>query len=327
MRTPLPIHLDRAAKGLADRGVRLRRTAVLQFLSETFGRSNSNELAAAMERGELDLPAATVEGATGALVTLLDPVAGLPFSVHASRLGTGAGGREADHMVSPYGNLLDVSHARGRVAVARARPGARRGERDIPTLASFVNDARARGRSLVTVYRGPRDVGVQYGDDTALADRRYETIWAGVPGQAPILEAECFGTANVARPGRDHPLGIMLMRYGTWARIRLDPGDAEPLVVPPTLEGLLGAAASTGATRFVLDCFRNVETLGVDYPETCELPDHGRLTWQGDLAAALEVVRRASGGDAAIGRHGARAVVTGGETLEVTMPAGLAAVD
>ena len=115
MHNPFSIHSDRHLRALAAKGVAMRPSVSAEVLAATFGYRSSNAAREAAARGELTPPAATLLSGPGrdGLVTLLDPVAGLPFSLHASVLAKGVRDRHADYCASPYGNLLDVSALRG----------------------------------------------------------------------------------------------------------------------------------------------------------------------------------------------------------------------
>ena len=343
MRPSLPIHLDRAMRALAARGVRPRRAVVAEALAATFGRGSSNELVDAAARGELDPPAATLSGDAGNvgdLAVLVDPVAGLPFAVHRSRLARESGGREADHMVSPYGNLLDVSAARAglvRTATVDVASDASLGTDDrvgwgppredgpvrrAPSLEAFVRDARAGGFTLVKVWRTPREVMVGYGE----GDPRFGTLhaarvaWFGTLAEADALVSGTFAKGSLARPGRAHPLGVTVLRDRQGADVFLLPHDASPTPMRPDVEGILDVAASTGALRFTLSVAGGLDSLVAEYPTPCAVRHCMRMTWQGDADDASEAIRRMRAGDLGSGRHHARVEAAGEGRVTVAMP-------
>ena len=94
------IAVDRLAQALERRGLALKRHAVIEIAAEAFGLADSNHLAAAAKRGELDPPTST--SATGAeLVALLDPTSGRRFAVDRKALEA-----VPPVVVSPYGTGL-----------------------------------------------------------------------------------------------------------------------------------------------------------------------------------------------------------------------------
>ncbi len=336
----LPIHLDRAMRALASRGIRPRRSVVAEALAAAFGRGTSNELTDAASRGDLDPPAATLAGDAAHLVALVDPVAKLPFAVHRSRLARVAGGREADHMVSPWGNLLDVSGVRPDAArppendaLPHASPGMddRAGwgpprlvgpVRRAPPLADFVADARAGGLTLVKVWRAPMDVMVCYGD----GDPRIGTLhaarvtWFGTAAEAEGLVAETFALDRLARPGREHPLGVTVLRDRQGADVFLQPRDASPSRMRADVEGILDVATSSGALRFTLAVAKGLDSLVAEYPTPCAIRHCMRMTWQGDVDDASAAIGRMRDGDLGSGRHRARVEAAGDGWVTVAMP-------
>lgn len=340
MRNSLPIHLDRVGMALAARGIRPKRAVLLEALAAVFGRGSSNELVAAASRGEMDPPRADLAPNAVDLVGLVDPVCGLPFAVHRSRLGREAGGREADHMVSPWGNLLDVSAARAgamRTATVDAATDASpetEGEvgwgppredgpvRRAPSLEAFVRDARAGGFTLVKVWRTPRDVMVRYGE----GDPRFGTLhaarvtWFGTLAEADALVSGTFAKESLARPGVAHPLGITVLRDRQGADVFLLSHDASPTPMRPDVEGILDVAASTGALRFTLSVAGGLDSLVAEYPTPCAIRHCMRMTWQGDADDASEAIRRMRAGDLGSGRHHARVEAAGEGWVTVAMP-------
>ena len=157
------IHVDRCVDALARVGVHRKRSAIAEVMAATFGFGSSNEALAADAEGRLDPPQATLVDADGGhgLVVLLDPVANLPFGVAASLLAPGRGTRAADHLPSPYGNLLDVGRLREASPPARPAPAVSASSPPAPVrdarggVHDLLRDAFRCGASSVTVETTP----------------------------------------------------------------------------------------------------------------------------------------------------------------------------
>ena len=262
------------------------------------------------------LPAATFSYRHADMVFLVDPVCGLPFAVHPSRMsGTDAafGTGDPDTMSSPYGNALDVSAARLDAAADGARG-------HVPTLASVAAGARSSGSDAVVAIRTDLALSLRHARGnlaTGVADIG-PTAWVGAIGDAGPLALELFGRGALAR---SLPSGVLVLRDRHRAVAWLSPGDEGPLEVEPTLAGLLDAAAATGALGFVVDVADGRESLAAEYPGDCAFPVHRRMTWQGDADDARAVVRDAWAGSAVLARHGAEVVRADGARVRVGMPA------
>ena len=260
--------------------------------------------------GAEPLPAAILSGHAEGLVVLVDPVVRLRFAVHPSVLDDGVA-----TMASPYGGLLDLAPAR-----AAMRDAGSLGH--VPTLATLVAATRAEGLGMLSVRRGsagttsvsrgPGVIGTPPG-------RPGHVAWFGMDNIGAALEAECFAKGVPGRPAAAHPLGVVVLRRGDAADVYLEPGDAEPLAVAPTLEGLLDAAAATGAAGFGLRLARGMERLRVDHPGDL-VPTHRRMTWQGDADDARVVIRQVLAGSPAIARHRARVPYADEGWFHVDMP-------
>jgi len=104
------IVLDRLQNALASRGVDLKRSAVLEIASETFGFVDGNAFVAAMKEGRFDPPVAEplgmldVQGCTLAL--LRDPTNQATYALDLTALP--AATRKTRMAVSPYGRLLQL---------------------------------------------------------------------------------------------------------------------------------------------------------------------------------------------------------------------------
>ncbi len=153
MSDTLPITLDRAMAALASHGVRLRRSTTLTLLATLLGHRSSNEMVAAVARGDLDPPTSTGTLATDGLVRLLDPVANGRFAVERRMLdGTDRG---SSYLFSPWGNLIDARPARTGLSAPDGDPtdasGAPRAPASRIDLPRLVREADAMGCEHVDV--------------------------------------------------------------------------------------------------------------------------------------------------------------------------------
>lgn len=109
-----PILLDRLAGALAEHGITLKRTHLLQVAAKAFGYSNTHQLTADEKEGDFAFPSAdyldTIETNSGYLTILGHPHGGI-FAVEKNRF-LEKQGRAADLMLSPYGGLINVEKAR-----------------------------------------------------------------------------------------------------------------------------------------------------------------------------------------------------------------------
>jgi len=108
-----PIILDRLAAALAEQGITLKRTHLLQVAAKAFGYSNTHQFTAE-DKEDLILPMAdyldTIETNCGELTILGHPDGGI-FAVQSQKLLENKG-RISDLVLSPYGGLLDIEQAR-----------------------------------------------------------------------------------------------------------------------------------------------------------------------------------------------------------------------
>lgn len=123
MTNATPIILDRLSTALTRHGVSLKRGQLLEVASYALGKGNAHVFSLAAKDGDFDPPKAVmaqdhVEGMT----TAMDPIARLPFSFMANP----ADGRQGRWVISPYGNMLDVSalnaDAKGRKGNGPSNP-------------------------------------------------------------------------------------------------------------------------------------------------------------------------------------------------------------
>lgn len=109
-----PILLDRLAGALAEHGITLKRTHLLQIAAKAFGYPNTHQLTADEKEGNFSFPSAdyldTIETDLGDLAILGHPEGGI-FAVEKNRF-LEKQRRAADLMLSPYGGLINVEKAR-----------------------------------------------------------------------------------------------------------------------------------------------------------------------------------------------------------------------
>lgn len=113
---PQAILIDRLAAALALKGVKLKRSQLLEVASAAFGYHNSHEFIAAAKRGSLTPvsaePVADIELSGTQLTILRDPEAGALYALETSFLEQVAA--DAEHETfgpSPYGSLLSLERA------------------------------------------------------------------------------------------------------------------------------------------------------------------------------------------------------------------------
>jgi hypothetical protein len=101
------ISLDRLENALAKQGVKLKRQQLLCVASEAFGYRNDNVFSAAAKNDELPVVKGELLGSDEAgLGVIMDTKAQKPFAMDLSFSKSRAG----KWTVSPYGNIIDVSH-------------------------------------------------------------------------------------------------------------------------------------------------------------------------------------------------------------------------
>lgn len=128
---PIAIHLDRLASALADQGVSLQRSQLLQVAAAAFGHRTSNETSRLAESGALTPPSAQPIGrldlGADSVVVMRDAATDLPYAVASSFLADMGHDRSHHFAPTPYGGLADLR----RVAVSEipllSVPGARGG--------------------------------------------------------------------------------------------------------------------------------------------------------------------------------------------------------
>lgn len=116
------ITVERLSKALARRGVTLKRHQLIEVLAETFGLVDSNDLAAAAKRGEIDPPTAEALGTTTAmhptlgsvpLMLLRDPSQDRLFALDVATVESKA--KSDRFAVTPYGGLVALPDTEGSV--------------------------------------------------------------------------------------------------------------------------------------------------------------------------------------------------------------------
>lgn len=116
------ITADRLAKALERQGVKLKRHQIVEVLAETFGLVDSNDLSAAVKRGEIDPPQAEPLGTTTVnypslgdvpLMLLRDPSRNRIFALDVAAIESKD---KADRFaVTPYGGLVALPSTEGAV--------------------------------------------------------------------------------------------------------------------------------------------------------------------------------------------------------------------
>lgn len=89
-------------------GVLPRRSRALEIVAATNGYHNSNELTAACSRESMTIPCAT-RAFNAPMVCITDPVSQQTFALPYAQVMAAATNREQRIIVSPYGNLIDIS--------------------------------------------------------------------------------------------------------------------------------------------------------------------------------------------------------------------------
>ncbi|MFZ3481701.1 hypothetical protein [Sphingomonas sp. 3-13AW] len=121
---PIAVHVDRLAGALAEQGIDIKRTKILELAAAAFGYHNTHECTAASQRGDLSPAAAEpvcrVEIPSGeALIVLRDPVTNAPYAIDESFIEQVVEEeRRETYGPSPYGRLLDLSRLADHAATA-----------------------------------------------------------------------------------------------------------------------------------------------------------------------------------------------------------------
>ena len=128
---------DRLETALKARGVKLKRSAIIEVMAQALGLPNSDLLAKAADDGDLDPPIATVAPHDGRpFAWLRDPVAGGIFAYEPERLSLPGSDR---FVLSPYGSILTIP---GDVVTIAERDGVRADRSDDPWITGMHDDNR-----------------------------------------------------------------------------------------------------------------------------------------------------------------------------------------
>lgn len=246
------IHVDRLAAALGKQGPAPKRSKVAEALATTFGYADSNVLAVAAGEGALDLPHASLGGVEGGMATLVDPVAGLPFSLSATVLRRRGRDRASDLIVSPYGNLLDVGQVRDALAVdagtvkSEAGPAPSPGDADDP-FSDLALQAHALSASQFRVTR------IEGGVAVFLRSHGVDVLHRTLSGSgADVVVASLQRHAEAARTARtlgggDGSVSIPCDDGTLRARIRMVQGDFGGYVVDLPRDDAAGRVGSLGS--------------------------------------------------------------------------------
>jgi hypothetical protein len=104
--------VDRLTKALESKGVRLKRSQIIEVAAHAFGHADSNVLAIAAKAGEIDPPEGLFVRPEGrAFSWVQDPNADAAFAVETSKIDLGPTGCT---LLSPYGGLITVPYGMAR---------------------------------------------------------------------------------------------------------------------------------------------------------------------------------------------------------------------
>ncbi|MFZ3481703.1 hypothetical protein [Sphingomonas sp. 3-13AW] len=119
---PIAIHLDRLAAALAEQGVALKRSQLLEVAAAAFGHRASNETSKLSATGVLTPPSAQPIGridlGEDSVMLVRDAGTDLPYAIAQSFLDAVADDRSKHFAPTPYGGLADLR----RVAISEVPP-------------------------------------------------------------------------------------------------------------------------------------------------------------------------------------------------------------
>ncbi|CAM3285959.1 hypothetical protein [Sphingomonas zeae] len=109
---PIAIHLDRLAAALAEQGIDLKRSQLLEVAAAAFGHRSSNETSKLSEVGALTPPSAQPIGqldlGSDSVVLVRDAATDMPYAIARSFLDGIEDDRTKHFAPTPYGGLADL---------------------------------------------------------------------------------------------------------------------------------------------------------------------------------------------------------------------------